>query len=423
MIRNKLNNLIEKKYFLVIFSVLISMALWMYVTYVENPEDTNYVSGINIEFEGEEALRENNLLITNADRNTVNILFAGRRNSVIQLNNSNVTVTADLNDILEAGGATGVYQLSYEVNYPSGFSSSFISIQDANADYITVTVEELATVEVPVRGVFNGSVAEGYQAEPMEVQPETIEISGPAAAIAQVAAAQVVVDVQNLSETYTEEVELTLVDQNGEEIDNSEIIMEQETVVIRIPVIVVKTLELAVDFRYTNAITADNFDEHVRVTISPANITLAGEEAVLEELDSVRIGEIDLSDFASTTRETFQIPIPNDLQNVTGTTEATVTVEITGFEAADYSATDISVTNVTNGYTARIDTQSLYVRLRGTESDLDAITPANIRVVADLSELGNTTGTYSVLARVYVDGYTNVDAIGDSYITVTISRS
>lgn len=423
MIRNKLNNLIGKKYFLVIFSIVTSLVLWMYVTYVENPQGTNSVSGIEIEYKGEEALKDNNLLITSTDKERLTIKFSGRRNSIAQLNSSNLTVTVDLEEIIEAGARTGVYQLSYEINYPQGFSPAFISVTDASADYITVTVAELVTVDVPVKAVFNGNVAPGYQAKTMEVLPDTISISGTDAVVSKVDCAKVVVDIKDLTETYEDEVEFTLVDKNGVAVDDSAITKERETVEVKIPVFMVKTVDLRVNFKYTNLITADNFDEHVKVTVSPENVTLSGDADILEGLNSLKIGEIDLSEFASTTKETFKIQIPNDVTNVTGVEEATVTVEISGFESLGYSVSNISVINETEGYTAKIETQSLFVRLRGSEDDLNEINSSNIRIVADLSELGKTTGTYSVLAKVYVDGYKYVDAVGDYYITVTISRA
>ena len=88
---------------------------------------------------------------------------------------------------------------------------------------------------------------------------------------------------------------------------------------------------------------------------------------------------------------------------------------------------------MTPGYSATVITESLDILLRGTAADIAKITPdpnddgktevpVSYRVVADLSELGDTKGTYSVLAKVYVDGDVNVGAIGDYTVTVTISK-
>lgn len=422
MLRNKLNNLIEKKYFLVAFSIITSIVLWMYVTYIDNPQQTNTVSGIEIEYKGEDALKENNLIITGTDRKTLTIKFSGRRNSIWKLNNSNVTATVDLEEIVDAGARTGIYQLSYDVNYPSGISSSSVSVEDVSSDYITVTVEALMTLEVPVKGDNNSSVAEGYQAEPMEFSPDKIEISGTEAAVSKVAYAKVVVEQKNLSETYEEDAGFTLVDKNGVAVDDSDIKKSVETVHVKIPVIMVKTVPLKIDFKYTNAITADNFDEYVSVKLSQDAVTLSGDAELLGKINEITLGTIDLSDFAVSTKETMSIPIPNDMTNVTGKTEVTVEIEIKNFATQGYAVANISAVNETKGYTTKIETQSLSVRLRGSKADLDAVESTNIRVVADLSELGEATGTYSVLAKVYIDGFKYVDTVGDYYVTVTVTK-
>ncbi len=422
MIRNRLNNIIEKKGFLIAFSVVASIILWMYVTYIDNPQETIVINGINIELEGEETLNEQGLLITDVDRETLSVEFSGRRSSIWRLNNTNVTATVDLEEIVAAGARTGIYQLSYEINYPDDVSPSTVRAQDRETNYVTVTVESLITVEIPIRGDNNVNVAEGYQAEPMEFSPSTIEVSGTEEAVSAVSYARVAVDADNLEETYTAEASFTLVDENGVAVDDANITTNVDTVRVTIPIIMVKTVDLRVNFAYTNAITEDNFSDYVTVTMDHSSITLSGVADVLENMDEIIVATIDLSDFAVSNRQTFTIPIPNDMTNVTGISSVAVEVDIHNLETQGYSASNITVENETAGYTTRIDTQSLAVSLRGTAEDLEDVTPENIRVVADMSELGEATGTYSVPATIYVDGFRYVDAIGDYYVTVTVTR-
>jgi hypothetical protein len=74
-----------------------------------------------------------------------------------------------------------------------------------------------------------------------------------------------------------------------------------------------------------------------------------------------------------------------------------------------------------DGVDVGIITQSLDVTVRGQEADLEQITSENIRIVADLSEIGNVTGTFAAPAKIYVDGFNTVDAVGEYWITVVIS--
>ena len=49
--------------------------------------------------------------------------------------------------------------------------------------------------------------------------------------------------------------------------------------------------------------------------------------------------------------------------------------------------------------------------------------PENIRAVADLTDIKDSTGLYMPNAKIYVDGVTDVGAIGDYSISVEIRKA
>jgi hypothetical protein len=91
-------------------------------------------------------------------------------------------------------------------------------------------------------------------------------------------------------------------------------------------------------------------------------------------------------------------------------------------ETRHLSATNIQVTKRPEGFTERLITQSLDVVFRGKAADIDQITADNIRIVVDLTALGASSGTNTVPARVYFDGFDNVGAIGEYKVTVTLVK-
>jgi hypothetical protein len=124
--------------------------------------------------------------------------------------------------------------------------------------------------------------------------------------------------------------------------------------------------------------------------------------------------------FGLTTTDAFPIIVPNHITNISGETEAMVMVDVLGLDIAFRSITNLQAVNVPLGYRAEILTQSLDISLRGELDDLIAVTPMNVSVIADLA--GWNAGTARVPARVYLTGIdTNIDAIGEYRITVTIS--
>ena len=206
MIKEKINNALRSRAFYIVFSILASFALWTYVAYIENPDVTVPVSGIKVEFVGEDSLTENDLIITGVDTDRVMLRFTGSRNNVSQLSSTNLTVTVDLSNV----NVAGVNQLPYTVNYPDNVSASDIFISGASVDYITVTVEKLVKTTVAVRGAYNGGVEDGFEAEPLEFDPEEITVSGPESVISEISYAWIEIERDNLSKTLVIEMPYTL---------------------------------------------------------------------------------------------------------------------------------------------------------------------------------------------------------------------
>jgi YbbR domain-containing protein len=288
-----------------------------------------------------------------------------------------------------------------------------------------VKVDKLVTKEIPVRPTYNGGTAEGYQAEPIEGNPETISISGPDDMVSKVAYAWVNVMRENISKTVEEDFPFVLLDEEGHEVVSEYITASQEKIRVTIPVVMVKEVPLIVNL--TPGAGAN--ESNATWTASPATIKLSGDPEILSTFNNILLDTIDLSKFLTATTVTLPIVIPNNTTNLTGETEATVTVSIAGLETAHLSATNIQVTNIKEGYSAQLITQSLDVTLRGEKDVIDEVqriaktTPSIIRIEADLSEYGNTTGTFTVIAKVYVDGgYTNIGAVGEYKVTMSVTK-
>jgi len=417
MIGEKLNSIFRAKAFNVTFSIIVAVALWAYVAYVDNPDVPTTVTGIPVQLVGEENLADNNLMVTQTDNKTLNITFYGKRSDVTRLTSSNVVATVDLSEIVDAGNA-GVYMLSYELTYPDDINSRNISRTESSVDYITLNVEKMATTKVPVKAVLNGAVAEGYQAQPVVYEPEEITVYGTAASVLKVASAYINVDIDNISKTLVSDVPITLMDKDGNAIVDDTLRMSDDTITVTIPVEMVKEIELVVNLEHG----ASTNDFNVVCTVFPSSITLSGDPEVLEDLEVITLDTIDLTEFVASTVDTYDVSIPNGTTCISGTPTAMVTVEIKGLATDRFAVTNIQTKNVTEGYKVGIITKSLDVTLRATEATLAEITPDNIRLVADFEEYGSMTGVFSVEAKVYVDGYTDVDVIGACTVTVQLAQ-
>lgn len=420
-VKDRINKIFASRVFYIIFSVLASLTIWLYVAYIENPDIPVTVSGIKIDLLHEDIITDRGLVITDISTDTVAIKLTGKRNIVTQVTNLNTTASVDLSAI----DRIGVIPLDYTVKYPIDVNSSSFTTQKI-VNYITVTVDNLVSKEIDVKCTYSGGVAEGYKDETPELTPQTITVSGPQEILSKISYAWVPVLRENISKTVDENLPFTLMDDNGHEVVSDQLTFSQDKIRVVIPVVMIKEVPLFVNLNYGAGADETNTD----ITISPAFLLLSGDAETLNNLNQIPLGlgPIDLTKFTNTTNIVLPIVLPNNTTNLTGLKEATVTVTISGLDSEHVIADNITLSNPAAGYTATPITKSVDITLRGTPEDIakirdGSITAANIRIVADLSEFSSSIGTHSVLAKVIIDGDANtIGAIGDYKVTFVITK-
>jgi YbbR domain-containing protein len=414
MTRNpKINKILNSKVFWAVISLLAAVLLWMFVTTTEGTEKTMTFSGVKVQFVGEENMRDSRgLIITDVENNSVSVTLRGSVRTMSKLDATNIVAQIDLS----SENRTGLMQRAYTLVYPSGVDRGDITEVSLSPQVITFSVDKLSTKPVEVQGRFDGSAAEGYMTEPIEVSPGTVRISGPAAEIDQVDHALVVIDRQDVDKTVTMETDYILVDADNNPVEYESIELETPTVTATLPVLSTKEVPLSVTLISGGGATSEN----CRVDIEPKTITLAGDAEILDGINKIDLGTIDLAEVGDSYEDTFSIIIPNDTENLIGATEATVNIEVRGLETKKFTVTNFSCINTTDGYTAEVITQSLEVTIRAEADVLDQVAANNIRAVADLNGYGDTTGIVYPPAKIYVDGFSNAGAVGPYRVYVSI---
>ena len=410
----------ESKGLYVAISILLAIAFWLYVRAENDIPVQNVVRGIPIQIMSEDVLEARGLMVSEVNPDTINITFEGSSSVVPRLNRNNVTVTVDVSRIT----SEGEHDLTYTVNMPTNLNTTGGSgiTRTSDVTSITVTVVPLYTREIPIEGTFVGDVAEGYQAGELEITPETVIISGEESAVNQVARAVVEVGGDSLTSTYTGELPITLLDRDGQVIENDQISLSVDTALVILPVEVVKEVPLTVNLIPGGGISQDDIDRYVKVDIQPESITIAGAAEDIEPISEISLGDIDLSQIITT--GTFEMPIElaNELTNISGVTRATVTVTIHGQGTRTISVSNVELRNVSEGFHAEMVTESIDIQIRGPGDSLDQISPSQILVVGDLTDIISATGRYTVPARVYLNGPSDVGVVGEYNVTVQVTR-
>ena len=405
----------NSKAFWIIVSLLASLAIWVYVTSVETDESKTTFRGVKVELVGEDILRDSkNLVVTDMDTSTVTVEVVGPRRIIGSLSSDQLVAQVDVSKLSRAAYTSQ----QYTIVYPDGTDTSKLSESRRTPETINFMVSAQTSKSIQVRGSFDGSLAEGYTAEMPVFEPSTITITGSEAYLKDVEYAWVTFGKENVDSTYSVETGFTLMDANNEPCSTTGISFSTDVVTATLPLLTLKEVNLDVNIIEGAGATKAN----TKITIDPVSVTLAGDSSLLAGMNKIILATIDLTDFSSTFTETYTIPIDNELKNTTGVTKATVTVEIVGLETKTFRVTNFSCINATEGYEADIITESKEITLRSTPEALAQIKAENIRAVADLTDYKESTGTYMPQVRVYVDGFTDVGAIGENTISIEIRK-
>lgn len=408
----------DSKIFWMIVSLLFSLIVWAYVTSQDATTDSKITfSGIQVEFQGQdELLNQRNLSITSVDTESVSIVVRGNRSNISKLKSADIKAVIDVSSITEPNSMSW----SYDLVFPSYVNENEISVVSKSPDTIKFTVVKNGRKTIDIKGSFEGTIAEGCVAEEFVFDPATITVDGPEEIINKIDHAWVIFgEDQTIDSAYIEEAEFTLRDRNDGIISKDGLRISVDTVTATQPVLKSKEVPLRVRLLSGGGITEDD----CTVSIDPSEIKIAGDSRIIDDLEYIELGTIDLSSFSSGYEHTFDIELEEGLQNLTGVNQATVTIEVSGTHTKTFTTSNIAVKGVSSGYRAELDTKEIEVTLRAMSEDaLNKIKPEDITVIADLSDFGTTTGQVIVNANVTVSGHENVGAVGDVRVTVTISK-
>lgn len=415
--KKRTNKVYDSKVFWMVISLLFSLLMWAYVTGQDSSDQTLSISGIHVEFQGQdELLSERSLSITDVSADTVSISVRGTRSDISKLKAADIKAVIDVSSVTEPNNMTWTYKLVF----PSYVNENSITVVKKNPDTINFTVVKNDIKNIEIKGSFEGTIAEGCAAEEFVFGPKTIAVEGPEAVIEKIDHAWVSFGAnQTIDSVYIEEASFTLRDKDGNEVPKDGLKLSAETVTATQPILKTKDVQIKVNIVSGGGVT----ESDCKLTIDPQKIKIVGDSRIVDDIEFIEIGTIDLSSFDGEYEHSFAIELPEGVQNITGVTEANVTIEVSGTHTKTFTTTNIACKGVTSGYHANIDTKEIEVTLRAMSSDvLGSIKPDDITVVADLSDYGTTTGQVIVNATVTVVGHENVGAVGDVRVTVTILK-
>lgn len=413
MTNKKKNKLLDSKVFWAVISLIASLFIWVYITGTQEEIITQSFNNVEVMLIGEDTLQATRgYVVTNVSAETVSVKISGTRGNIGTLSASDVKAVIDVSLI----SSTGTLTQYYTPTYPDNVNEDAVSLVSSNPQTISFDVTKMSSKSVPVEAKFVGSTAENYIAGEVEFEPKTIKVSGPESMLEKIDHIYAEMGGDDLTMTRTAEIPVVLIDKDGNTMESEGLEFDVPTVTVTIPISMMKEVPLYVQCVYGAGAT----EENTVISIEPNKIMISGDTEIVSGINRIDLATIDLTDFSLTHQDTYLIPLPNGVENVTGVAQADVKIEITGVDTKVFTVTNISTRNLPSGYTLEeITTQSLEVRIRAPQDVLDQLQPSNLSAVADLSDI-TQSGDMFVPVRIVVDGFTDAGAVGEYNIGIKV---
>lgn len=403
----------KNKLYSVLLSAIIAFGLWYYVITTVSPGSEATIYNIPVVMEGESVLTDNGLMITSKSTSTVSLRLSGTRTDLNKVNNGNITVKVDLSTIYEPGEQI---ELFYTPTYPGDVASNAFVEEYKSPVY--VTVEKRVDKNVPVEIQWTGTRSEGYlyDTEMVVLDNPTINVIGPASAADPIDHAVIEVDLTDRVESMSESFRYTLVDAEGNPVDAEQITTNVAEVRLDMSIQRVKEIQLLANVIYGGGAS----EQTATVTVEPSSIRVSGSDAVLEELgDTITLCTINLAEMDSARELPYPISLREGVTNLSGVTEATVSITFNGLTTREFVVENIQSQNVPEGMEVEIINAKLVVKVRGPSADMARLTAEDIAVTVDFTNAEIGTSTYRA-SIAFTEEFLNVGALGPHTVSATV---
>ena len=391
IILNWLKGFFTKNLALKIVSLLFAMLIWGYVMVEVNPKRVKTITDVPISFSGESSLHDRGLAVR-GDRDdilrNVTVRVKVQLTDYTGLDASDISASVSLRPVNKAD----TYKLKIDA------TSSLGTVENVSPSEITIEVDELATMLVPIDVEYSGELPEGYWKSEPTLASQSIKVSGPRDDVSTISKAICTIDLEDRTTSYNEAILLKYVDKNGDEIDTALFLDTLPSVVVKMDVMRIVELPInAADAVFGADALPANYEIY-DVVATPPTVRVVGSENALSGLTGIKIENIDVSGSTSSVQQNVVITAP---EGTTLLDDPNITVYVGIREkqdSAQFKGVPIETKGLGKKLTAELSAAECDVSITGRTSLMKLLRRKDVSVYVDLT--GLTAGTYKITPMV-----------------------
>ena len=385
-----------------ILAIAFAFILWLVVYNLNDPVKTKTFT-TTVTVTGRDTVVEKGLWPTIKDsEKTISFSVSGKRSYLNELDDSDFYANVDLANIIVDKDDTNKASVKVDI----GCTKYRHSITFNGGDHmLPLSVEKYMQkqfeVKVSVVGSLSGAKALGNKPQ---ANPKVVKIGGPESIVSTIASANVNIKVDDntiISDNQiTDRGDLTLIDDNGDEID----ISNSQYQSIAVTVDVLSTKEVPIKCTTTGSPAGGK--SVLGVELSEESVMLKGNAEALNNITSIDVGPIDISgatdDISTSVDLTGYLPDGVFIVNSYKTKlSIDIKVETNATSTMTLNSSNITYDGLEDGYTLTFVTDKSSVIVSGTKSDIDTLSGTTLKGKIDVT--GLDAGTHTVTVKPNLD--------------------
>jgi YbbR domain-containing protein len=369
-------------------AVLLSFALWVFVSYTQNPDQRSQYENIPVEIDG----LEPGMLVVNEEgaprtsRPQVNVLVDADAETLQGLRASDLRAFVDVSG-REAG------EHSVPVNVVTTRSGLARVRPIAQPEFLVLRLEQEITRTVPLSIELTGSVPFGFEAgDPrVTIRGETltsVSIRGPQGRVERVANAQISADIAGLAANYNSPRPIEAEDADGQAVAG--VTIEPSTANLLVPISSSVGIKRVPVVPQIAGQPASGFVV-AGISVEPRLVTLTGSSGPLDELSDISTFDVDVTGATQTFSRTVPLEEPLNVRlgfNEPRTALVTVVIEPIARPFQVTLPVSVQVVDIPPGVLVSLSPQVVQVSFTGSAAALNRLSEETLVATVSLRDRG-----------------------------------
>ena len=279
-----------------LLALVLGFLVWLLILNTEDPVETRDITDITItEINADQITEAGKAYSFAGDVNTVSVRVRGKSSLVSHLTRNDFSAVVDLSKLSITGAVTA------DVTCPRYPGLEITPI--GSSTVLNVEIEDVMKKSFNVRALTSSNAPAGKYIGTGTATPNLVTVSGPASVVEQIKEAVVDVGVTSFNTgDITTDSELILRRSNGDEVKASSLTISQNIISVSVPIYNTKSVPVKLEVSGT---PADGY-ELISFEYEPKEISLAGPDDALDQIEEIVLGNYDLSGAKESIEETIR---------------------------------------------------------------------------------------------------------------------